>query len=123
MRCRYIDTSRVSVRIQRSQRVQLIAVFAGGAVYIPWLSPTNEHGKFEERFGPFRIRLQGLLKEERGSDSSTLRETQNPFEGAFVLDDIVEKAMRLANLIFVWECRVKTTVRGWVQMADFWIWF
>ena len=121
MRCWYIDTSRVFLRIQRSQWVQLIAVLAGGAVYIPWLSPTNEYRKFEERFRPFRVRLQGLLKEERSSNSSTLRETQNPFEWAFVLDDIVEKAMRLANLIFVGECRVKTTVRGWVQMADFWI--
>ena len=121
MCCRYVDTSRVSFRIQRSQRVQFIAVFASGAVYIPWLSPTNEHGKFEERFGPFRVRLEGLLKEERSSNPSTLRETQNPFEWAFVLDDIVEKAMRLANLIFIRECRVKTTVRGWVQMADFWL--
>ena len=121
MRCRYVDTSRVFFRVQRSQRVQLVAVSAGATVYIPWLSPTNEHGKFEERFGPFRVRLEGLLKEERSSNSSTLRETQNPFKGAFVLDDIVEKAMRLSNLIFVRECRVKTTVRGWVQMADLWI--
>ena len=119
MRCQYFDMSRVFFRIQRSQRMQLTARFAGSAVYIPWLSPTNEHGKFEEWFGPFRVRLHGLLEEERGSNSSTLRETQNPFEGAFVLDNIVEKAMQLASLNFIRECRVKTTVRGWLQTADF----
>ena len=112
MRCCYIDTSRVFRGMHGFQWLQIFAILDGGLVYIPWLSPTNEHSKLEERFGPFRVRLHGLLKEKRGGNTSTLRETQNAFEGAFVVQDIIEKAMGLVHLILIRECAVKTAVRG-----------